>query len=175
MEDNKYPIGKFDFDNPVSKDDIDDFIVVIRDFPKKLSQLINNWTDEQLDTCYRAGGWTVRQLINHLADSHINSFMRFKLALTEDNPTIKPYNEKAWAELQDSRHHNISAALQMLTGLHDRWTHLLKSLTNREFEKTFLHPGENRQFDLLTLLSFYAWHCNHHYAHIEQLKTEKGW
>ena len=175
LEESKYPIGKYNIPANISDIDVDDHIRTIKDFPGKLKNLIENWSDTQLDTPYRKGGWTVRQLINHIADSHMNSFIRFKLALTEDNPTIKTYDEAKWAELQDSFTIEIKPALQILKGLHKRWVYELKSLTNKEFESTFFHPEHNRNITLRESLAFYAWHCSHHYAHLENLKKEKGW
>lgn len=175
LEQKKYPIGKFRMQENISDQDIDLFIKNIKDFPSKLKNLVEDWTDEQLDTQYREGGWKVRQLINHLSDSHMNSFIRFKLALTEENPTIKPYDEAKWAELQDSFSIEIKPALQILKGLHKRWAFELKSLTNREFESTFFHPEENRAITLKESVAFYSWHCEHHLAHLKNLKKEKGW
>ncbi|WP_234111346.1 MULTISPECIES: YfiT family bacillithiol transferase [Chryseobacterium] len=175
MEQKKYPIGKFTAPEQISDQQIDQYIKVLKDFPGKLKLLIENWTDDQLDTQYREGGWKVRQLVNHLADSHMNSYIRCKLALTEDNPTIKTYDEAKWAELQDSFNMEIKPALQILKGLHKRWVYELKSLTNKEFESTFFHPEQNRKITLRETLAFYAWHCDHHLAHIENLKKEKGW
>lgn len=176
LEHKKYPIGKFELPKKVTDIEVDQHIKTLKDFPGKLKNLVENWTDAQLDTQYRNGGWTIRQLINHLSDSHMNSFVRFKLALTEENPTIKTYNEKAWAELQDSFTIEIKPALQILKGLHKRWVYELKSLTNREFDESkFFHPERNKSITLRESLAFYAWHCDHHFAHIENLKKEKGW
>lgn len=176
LEHKKYPIGKFEIPTNISDIDIDDNTKILKNFPSKLKNLVEDWNDEQLDTQYREGGWTVRQLVNHLSDSHMNSYIRFKLALTENNPTIKPYDEAAWAELQDSINMPIEPALQILKGLHKRWVKELKSLTNREFdESTFFHPEQKKSITLRESLAFYAWHCDHHYAHIENLKKEKGW
>ncbi len=176
LEQKKYPIGKFEIPSNISDIDVDENIKVLKNFPTKLKKLVENFTDDQLDTRYRDGGWTVRQLVNHLSDSHMNSFIRFKLALTEHNPTIKAYDEAAWAELQDSFTIDIKPALQIIEGLHKRWVYELKSLTNREFdESTFFHPEQNKSITLRESLAFYAWHCNHHLAHIENLKNEKGW
>lgn len=175
IEAKRYPIGKFNEPRKISDSELDDYIKVIKDFPGKLKNLIENFTDNQLDTPYREKGWTVRQLVNHLADSHVNAFIRFKLALTEENPVIKPYHEAKWAELEDSTSINIKPAMRMLKGIHQRWYHLLKSLTNKQFERTFHHPELKRNYDLRICLALYVWHCNHHFAHIENLKTEKGW
>ena len=175
LEQKKYPIGKFEQPKKITDQDIDRYIKMLKDFPSTLKNLVGNWSDAQLDTQYREGGWTVRQLVNHLSDSHMNSFIRFKLALTEDNPTIKPYDEAQWAELQDSFNMDIKPALQILKGLHKRWVFELRSLTNREFESTFHHPEQGRNISLRESLAFYAWHCDHHLAHIENLKKENNW
>lgn len=175
LEQQKYPIGKFIPAEYISDQDLDLYIKNIKEFPGHLKNLVEDWNDDQLDTQYRPGGWKVRQLINHISDSHMNSFIRFKLALTEDNPTIKCYNETKWAELQDSFSMDIKPALQILKGLHKRWVFELKSLTNREFESTFFHPEENRTITLKESVAFYSWHCEHHLAHIKNLKIEKGW
>lgn len=175
LEQRKYPIGQFQAPDHISDVELDEYIKVIKDFPGRLKNLIENFSDDQLDTPYREGGWTVRQLINHIADSHINSFMRLKLALTEDNPVIKPYDEAKWAELQDSVNMPIKPAMRIIKGTHQRWVALLKSLTNKQLERTFHHPEHNKDYNLRHHLALYVWHCNHHYAHIENLKKEKGW
>lgn len=175
LEYKKYPIGQFQEPKKITDQDIDKHITTLKDFPGKLKNLVQNWSDVQLDTQYREGGWTVRQLINHLSDSSMNSYTRFKLALTENNPTIKPYNEQQWAELQDSFNIDVKPAFQMLKGIHKRWVYELKSLTNKEFESTFHHPDQNRNISLRESLAFCAWHCDHHFAHIENLKNENNW
>ncbi len=175
LEQKKFPIGQFEMPEHITDIELNEHIQVIKDFPGRLKNLIENFNDDQLDTPYREGGWTVRQLVNHISDSHINSFIRFKLALTEENPTIKPYDESKWAELQDSRNIPIDAAILMIQGTHQRWTVLLKSLTNIQFQKTFHHPEQQNDYNLRNYLAFYVWHCNHHFAHIENLKKEKGW
>ncbi len=144
LEHKKYPIGKFQQPEKVTDVDIDKHIKVIKDFPAKLKNLVENLNDDQLDIQYREGGWKIRQLIHHLADSHMNSFMRFKLALTEDNPTIKPYDEAKWAELQDSFSMDIKSSLQILKGLHKRWVYEMKSLTNKDYEQTI--PNKIERF-----------------------------
>lgn len=175
IEQKKFPIGTFEVPENICDITLDEYIKVIKDFPGKLKNLIEDFSDDQLDTQYRPGGWTVRQLVNHIADSHINSFIRFKLALTEENPTIKPYDEAKWAELQDSLNMPVKPAMRIIRGTHQRWTTLLKSMTNKQFERTFHHPEQNKNYDLRHCLALYAWHCNHHFAHIENLKKEKGW
>ncbi|MDQ1096271.1 MULTISPECIES: YfiT family bacillithiol transferase [Chryseobacterium] len=175
LENKKFPIGRFNAPASISDAELEHYTRVIRNFPGKLKNLIEDFTDEQLDTQYREGGWTIRQLINHLADSHANSFIRFKLALTEDNPTIKPYDEARWAELQDSTAISIKPAMRMIKGTHQRWYVLLKTLTNRQFERTFHHPEHQEDHDLRYYLALYVWHCNHHFAHIENLKRDQCW
>ena len=174
-EQKKYPIGQFQQPESISDQDLDRYIKTIKDFPGKIKNLIENWNDEQLDTQYRADGWKVRQLINHLADSSMNSYIRFKLALTENNPTIKTYDEQQWAELQDSFSIDIKPAIQTLKGVHKRWVYELKALTNKEFESTYHHPEQNKNITLRESLSFCAWHCDHHFAHIDLLKKENNW
>ena len=130
--------------------------------------------DSQLDTPYRDGGWTIRQVVHHLADSHANSYVRFKLALTEQWPTIKPYDEAAWAELADSRKLPVEPSLQMIAGLHARWVALLESLSEEDFQRGFTHPERGRM-TLATNLALYAWHSRHHTAHISGLRARMGW
>jgi len=175
LEKKKFPIGQFNAPASISDAELEQHIRVIKNFPGRLKNLIEDFSDEQLDTQYRPGGWTVRQLVNHLADSHANSFIRFKLALTEDNPTIKPYDEARWAELQDSTGISVKPAMRMLKGTHQRWYFLLKTLTNRQFERTFHHPEHHEDHDLRYYLALYVWHCNHHFAHIENLKRDQCW
>ncbi len=175
MNNKKYPIGEYVPTKNITDIELDRHIQTIKYFPQRLKSLVENWSDEQLDTQYREGGWTARQLISHLADSHMQSFMRFKHALTEDNPTIKPYNEAKWAELQDSVNEPVKAPLLILEGLHCRWVHLLKTMTNLDFERTYFHPEHNNNLTLRDNTVFYAWHCNHHFAHLENLKKEKNW
>ncbi|MBC7555897.1 MAG: bacillithiol transferase BstA [Chryseobacterium sp.] len=175
LEEKKYPIGKFQHPEKISDEEIVDHIKILKNFPKKLKHLVENLTDEQLDTPYRKGGWKIRQLIHHLADSHMNSFIRFKLALTEENPSIKTFDEKQWAELQDSFSMDIDSSLKILDGLHKRWVYELKCLTNKEFDHTFYHPEKKINISLKENLALYSWHCNHHLAHIKNLIKEKNW
>lgn len=175
LDQKRFPIGEYQQPANICDIKLDEYIKVIKNFPEKLKNLIEDLSDDQLDTPYREGGWTVRQLVNHIADSHINSFIRLKLALTEDNPTIRPYDEAKWAELQDSVNMPIKPAMRMIKGTNQRWAALLKSLTNKQFERTFHHPEQNKDYDLRNYLAIYVWHCSHHFAHIEHLKIEKGW
>lgn len=170
-----FPIGQFEAPTEITPTLVASCIADISNFPKHLRQEVQHLTDDQLDTAYRPEGWTIRQVVNHCADSHINSIIRFKLALTEENPIIKPYNEAAWAELSDSKNYPIDAALKMLEGTHTRWAFLLEKLTGEELKRTFVHPQHNKEFCIDEAIALYAWHCKHHLAHITTLKKTKGW
>jgi uncharacterized damage-inducible protein DinB len=167
----RYPIGDFCADAVTTSraQQID----TLRQLPAKLREAVHGLTDAQLDTPYREGGWTVRQLVHHIADSHANAYIRFKLALTETNPTIKPYDEAAWAELPDSRL-PVDISLAIVEGVHTRLVVLLESLTDSDFEKTFQHP-ERGPMTLGRNLALYEWHSLHHTAHITQLRQRMGW
>jgi hypothetical protein len=174
MENLKYPVGRFVFDTDVTPDKRRGWIHDIADLPVTARQATAGLSPSQLDTPYRDGGWTVRQVVHHLADSHMNSFTRFKLALTETNPQIKPYNQDAWAGTADAAHTDIELSLRLLEGLHARWAALLSSMAAEDFARTFLHP-ENGLMTLERTLQTYAWHCRHHVAHITELRARKGW
>ena len=174
QSDPRYPIGKFDRNINVTKEMRSDSMNIIDTLPSQLRMEVENLSEQQLDTPYRDGGWTVRQVIHHLPDSHINSYVRFKLALTENNPTIKTYEEHLWAELKDSLETPINISLTLLEALHSRWVILLRSLTDEQFEKTFQHP-EWGNITLSKTLALYAWHSKHHLAHITELKKKMGW
>jgi uncharacterized damage-inducible protein DinB len=175
LEKLKYPIGKFTYPEKLKKSEVNKMIKEIDKLPKRLKEAIKNLSEEQLNTPYRPDGWTVRQVVHHLADSHINSFCRFRLALTEDNPTIKTYAEAKWAELPDSKNASVKISLDLLKNLHKRWVMLLKSMDAEQLKRTFHHPEHNRDFRLDQLIALYAWHCNHHHAHIENLKKNLNW
>ncbi len=166
LEQLKYPIGKFDYVKTISFADVPTSIQTIAEFPIKLTVLVESLAPEQLAMPYRPGGWTAAQVVHHLADSHCNALIRFKLTLTEDNPTIKPYMENLWAELADSKDTPVEVSLQLLMALHKRWEILLKSMKEADFNRTYFHPESQRTFPLRQVVSLYAWHCNHHYAHI---------
>ena len=174
QEDPRYPIGKFDQSITVTIKMRNDFIKTIEALPQQLRMEVENLSQKQLDTPYRDGGWTIRQVVHHLPDSHINCYVRFKLALTEDNPQVKTYEEHLWAELQDSFKTPIDVSLSLLESLHKRWAILLRSLTDKQFEKTFQHP-EWGNITLSKTLALYAWHSKHHLAHITELKKKMGW
>ncbi|UVI33802.1 YfiT family bacillithiol transferase [Paenibacillus spongiae] len=170
-----YPIGHFKHEGEVSAEQRAVWIREIESLPVKLRMAVEGLSDMQLDTPYRDGGWTVRQVVHHMADSHMNSMIRFKLALTEANPTVKPYEEAKWAELEDSRQLPVQPSLQLLDSLHQRWTYLLRSLPAEEYERTFFHPESRQTNKLAYVLGVYAWHGNHHVAHIRVLREHMGW
>jgi hypothetical protein len=150
---------------------------VLRQLPKRLKAAVDGLTEGQLDTPYREGGWTVRQTVHHVADSHANAYIRFKLALTEDWPTIKPYEEALWAELADSRL-PVQLSLDLLTALHDRWVVLLESMSDADFHKGYIHPAikiDGGRQPLSEVLAMYAWHSRHHTAHLANLRSRMGW
>jgi hypothetical protein len=151
------------------------WIKELAEMPELLRAAVKGLSDAQLDTPYREGGWTVRQVVHHFADSHANAFIRFKLALTEDWPTIKPYNEKAWAELPDGKTLAVEGSLRFIEELHARWVFLLKAMSEADFEHGFLHPENNSRQNLDRALAIYAWHSRHHVAHITGLRARNGW
>lgn len=168
--DPRFPIGKF---NPASYPDRIENINIIAELPSALSAAVLGLSDEQLDTPYRDGGWTLRQTVHHIADSHINSLCRFKLALTEESPTIRPYAEEKWAELSDSRM-PIDFSMRIIEGVHARWADLLRSMTDEQFARDFVHP-ETGPWKLEGVLGLYAWHSLHHLAHITSTRERHGW
>lgn len=175
----RYPIGKFE-DHELSKSSYDEKIKAthLQDFqlcPSMLEQAIANLDEYQLNVPYREGGWTSKQVIHHVADSHMNAYIRFKLALTEDNPVIKPYDEVAWAELSDTQTLPVNISLTLLHALHTRWVALMKAMSEQDWERTLFHPEHNRQISLWYLLGSYAWHGRHHVAHITSLRERMGW
>jgi hypothetical protein len=174
-EELKYPIGKYQSADPITHEILNTYIEEIATFPQRLRGVVGNLSGEQLDTPYRDGGWTIRQVVHHCADSHMNSLTRLKLALTEEEPVIKPYLEAKWADLADSIHMEIGPSLQMIDGIHKRWTVLLHSLSPEEWQRTFIHPQSGRTFRLDDNTGLYAWHCRHHLAHITNLIERMGW
>ena len=174
MENLQYPVGKFHFDADVTPEKRNACIREIAELPQKVRRAVNGLTPAQLDTPYRDGGWTVRQVVHHLADSHMNSYVRFKLALTEDTPQIKAYDQDAWAATADAAAADIALSLSLLEGLHGRWAALLSSLAPADFARTFRHPESGLQ-TLDRTLQTYAWHCRHHVAHITGLRERSGW
>lgn len=175
LEQLKYPIGKLIVPENITSKNIEDWISILEKFPQELEFLTRELSENQLDTRYREQGWTIRQVIHHCYDSHHNSYTRFKWALTEDNPVIKVYFEERWAELKDSNSAPIFLSIDALKALHAKWVFLLNGLSSKDLEKTFIHPSGNEQVTLKENIGIYAWHCNHHFAHIEQLMIRKGW
>lgn len=174
LESLKFPIGKFKKPNFISENEIKPWIKVIENFPDKIIKITNNLSIIELNWKYRPQGWTIKQVVHHCADSHMNSFIRFKLTLTEENPIIKPYEEAKWAELSDGNSDTIHSSIQIIVGVHSRWTLLLKSLSEKDLQKKFIHPENNKMYSLEEVIGIYAWHCEHHLAHIEQAITNKG-
>ncbi len=170
----QYPIGRFAWSGENSKDDRWRYLDEIERAPANLRAAVAGLSDEQLDTPYRPGGWTVRQLVHHLPDSHLNSYLRFRLALTEEEPIIKPYQENRWAELADARTAPAETSVALLESLHGRWILLLRSLSPADFARQFRHP-EMGMVSLEWSLAHYAWHGRHHVAHITSLRERMGW
>lgn len=171
----KYPIGKFECPSVISEADIERWISTLEYFPKRLEDLVKNLSDNQLDTPYRTEGWTIRQVIHHVSDSHHHSYIRFKWALTEDKPVIKYYYEQLWAELQDAKLAPIQMSLNHLKAVHEKLVYMLKSLNDKQLNRSFIHPEHNDEVVLKKNIGIYAWHSNHHYAHIENLLIREGW
>jgi hypothetical protein len=170
----RYPIGQFDGKIPATATERQVFMDSIAAAPQQLRQALNGLTTEQIETPYRPGGWTVRQVVHHIADSHINAYCRFKLALTENTPTIKPYKEGDWALLGDTPATPIEVSLVLLEALHQRWHNLLLSMADTDFERVFNHP-EGGLTSLKKSLGMYTWHGKHHIAHITSLRERMGW
>jgi hypothetical protein len=170
----RYPIGQFERPGTITVDKRNEWLDVLTAAPSLLRAAVADLTEPQLDTPYRPGGWTVRQLIHHIPDSHMNSYVRFRLALTEDNPTIKRYDEVRWAELADATGPLVETSLCLLDCLHQRWVALLRTLTDEQWKRTFHHP-ESGIVSLEQNLAIYAWHSRHHVAHITGLRQRMGW
>jgi hypothetical protein len=169
-----YPIGRFDFSQTIDPAAVPELIQAIEALPAQLTGAVSGLAQEQLDTPYRPGGWTVRQTVHHVADSHMNSFIRFRLALTETEPTICPYQQELWAELTDTRTAPVDLSLRLIESLHARWTIVLKSMPAADFSRTFRHP-ELGPVRLDTNLALYSWHGKHHTAHITRLRERMDW
>ncbi|MBK7434924.1 MAG: putative metal-dependent hydrolase [Chitinophagaceae bacterium] len=174
MEDPRYPIGKY-IAQPFSEKLFEEWLTDIKFLPQHIENAILNLDDMQLETPYREGGWTVKQLVHHVADSHMNAYIRFKLRLTEDSLVIKPYNEKAWAEMNDTKKLPVNISLTLLHALHLRWHAVLKAMTPEDLDKIAVHPEHNKEFTLWELLGLYAWHGRHHVAHVTALREKNGW
>ncbi|SDS89455.1 DinB superfamily protein [Maribacter dokdonensis] len=171
----KYPIGRFECPENITNEDLSKWIEVLETLPKRLSALVDNFSETQLDTPYREGGWTVRQVVHHMADSHHHSYTRFKWALTENRPLIKVYQEKEWSNLIDARTAPIALSLSYLTALHAKLVYLLKRLTPEDMDNSYIHPDGNVNVSVAENIGKYAWHSNHHFAHIKSLADRMGW
>ena len=174
MSDPRYPVGKFSFEGPFSQEQKAKFLDDIEQTPARLKAAVKGLTAQQLDTPYRDGGWTVRQVVHHVPDSHMNSYIRFKLALTEEEPMIRPYMEDRWAELPEAKTAPIDVSLGLLDDLHKRWMLMLRAIPDGDWRRTFRHP----EIGLMTLeknLALYAWHGRHHVAHVTELRKRMGW
>jgi len=170
----RYPIGDFSRPAAISPAQRETAIAVIADLPGNLRSAVSGLSEAQLDTPYREGGWTVRQLVHHVADSHINAYTRMRLALTEDWPTIKPYQEARWAESADAKTLPVEVSLSLLEALHRRWIVLLQSLSEADWERGYIHPEHGRE-PLSTVAALYSWHSKHHTAHVTELRKRMGW
>ena len=175
MTDPRYPVGKYE-PQPFSIEKKVEWLADIKFLPMALEQAILNLDEAQLQTPYREGGWTVHQLVHHIADSHLNAYIRFKLALTEDNPAIKPYDEKLWAEMYDVQKLPVNISITLLYALHTRWHEALKYVNDDEWNNcTLFHPEHKKTLRLWFFLGLYAWHGRHHVAHITSLREQRGW
>ena len=162
----RFPVGRFSLKSDVSDDDIDSCLISLSDMPNKLQAVIDNTQDECLQSPYRPEGWTRNQVIHHLADSHLNSYSRCKMAFTESLPQVKPYSQNAWASLEDAGDINIGASMDILHGVHYRWNRFWESLNKKDFEKMYFHPELNRGVPLSEVLQYFAWHGDHHIGHV---------
>lgn len=175
LEKLKYPIGKFVKPNHIDKAVLNLWISEIENLPGQVRKIVDKMNEEQLNTPYRKEGWTIKQVIHHLPDSHMNAYTRFHLALTEDTPTIKPYFENRWAELADGKNAPIEFSLNLLSSLHQRWVYLLKSLTEEQLARTIIHPEFHKEYNLEELIGLYAHHGKHHLEQIKNLKSRQNW
>ncbi|GGC00121.1 YfiT family bacillithiol transferase [Dyadobacter sediminis] len=175
LEQLRYPIGEFRFKDSYSLAEVKSNIQIISALPSRFINLLGGWDDEKYNTPYRPDGWTIRQLIHHVADSHINAYTRCRLALTEDNPVIKPYDEAAWAELPDGKAAQVELSLQLMRYVHLRWVLLLNSMQEAELARTYTHPATGRVFRMDEVIANYAWHSEHHYQHAFQLAVRNNW
>ncbi len=165
----KYPLGRFQLPDLLTTEKVEQAILGIQYFPEELQKVVNNLGDEMLERKYRPAGWTIRQVVHHLADSHMNAYMRFKLALTEENPVIKPYKENLWADLADSKL-GMHGSVNILTGIHERWAYLMVNMTEAQWNRSFFHPEQDKFIPLKASVCLYDWHGRHHLAHIYQAK-----
>lgn len=170
-----YPIGRFEIPATHSAAERNKWISVLEACPKWYDYSIENLDEEQLNTAYRPGGWTVIQVVHHVADSHMNGYTRLKLAITEDNPVIKPYQEKLWAGLPDVQEVPLNVSVTLIHALHRRWASTFRNLEETDWERTYFHPEAGRNIPVWEMLASYAWHCKHHFEHIMKLRERMGW
>ena len=175
MNDPRYPIGRYERRDVLTPEERAACIEQIAATPGKMREAVAGLSKEQLETPYREGGWTLRQVVHHVPDSHMNSYCRFKLALTEETPTIRPYDEAAWARLSDSADTPPETSLALLEALHDRWVRLLRAMSASDFQRTLKHPEHGEPMTLDAMLALYAWHGRHHTAHITSTRERNGW
>jgi hypothetical protein len=174
MEDLRYPVGKFDRSQPMPPGGRAVLISSLSEVPVNMRAVVQGLSESQLDTPYREGGWTVRQVVHHVPDSHMNAYIRFKWGLTEEVPSIKTYDEAAWSQLPDARTGPIDVSLDLLSAIHARWDILLRNMTDSDYERAIRHP-EWGDIKLASMLQLYEWHGRHHVAHVERLRTRMGW
>lgn len=174
MQSLQYPIGKY-VEQPFSETQLKEWLLDIQSLPMQMEQAISDLDEAQFDTPYREGGWTIKQVVHHVADSHMNAYIRFKLGLTESKPTIKPYEEKEWAKMADTANLPINISITLLHALHIRWNEILRYMTAEDFKREVYHPEHKTHMTLWYLLGMYAWHSRHHVAHVTTLRERKGW
>lgn len=167
----RYPIGQYSPPSTIGRSELDAWIANLDAMPRNLRQAVEGLTDNLLDTAYRPGGWTARQVVHHIADGHMSAYTRFRLALTEETPTVKPFEETAWAELPDARSGPIEPSLAIIDGLHRRWVMLLRSLSDDDFKRTYRHPQRGELVRLEDTLGYFAWHSRHHVAQILSVRN----
>ncbi|RXR21146.1 putative metal-dependent hydrolase [Flavobacterium amnicola] len=170
----RFPIGPFHFNPDVTTTEFENWKMTIKNFPQKIKEVVATLSTEELQWRYRPEGWKIKQVVHHCADSHMNALIRVKLTLTEESPTIRPYEEQLWAELEDGLSDDLGASIQILEGVHHRWSTVIDSLQPKDWEKMYFHPASQKLFTLKEMLGLYAWHCEHHLAHIYQALHYKG-
>jgi hypothetical protein len=171
----KYPIGKYKAPEVISENQISDWIAQINDLPSKLRAAVSGLTDVQLNTPYRKEGWTLRQVVHHIPDSHMNGYIRFKVAITEENPVIRPYYENRWAECDEAKNADVNISIDLLESLHRRWVLFLRSLKYKDFEHSYIHPENKSTYILKEATGLYAWHGEHHLHHILSTRERNNW
>ena len=174
MEHLKYPIGRFTCPTEINATHLEEWKATIKTFPRRLKETLEGLSTKQLNWNYRPQGWKIKQVVHHLADSHMNALIRFKLTLTEDTPVIRPYEEALWAQHADDTNDNLESSLKIIEGVHERWLQLMENMDAKDWEKIYIHPEHQKLFTLKESLGMYAWHCNHHLAHIEQALSYEG-